>query len=141
MRERDRRGAIVWGNPVPRVHYDPQEVRRKMAEFDRDTEYRENLTRDLCALERRIVRAFHFFGTCGVPESEKSAALRRDNPDEWWRLMDTFFDIMDAWAEKLDEAMAIRLRHVPDPPDLYSLIRCFLTNPAPVDTDPDGAVH
>lgn len=140
-RERDKRGAVVWGNPAPPMPPVSAETRRLRAafreDFDRHVAYRKQLLDDLGVLEVRIMTAFHYFGTCGVPEDPRSAALRASDPAKWWRYVDAFLSVIDAWAEKLNEAAEARIHYSPDPPDLYRLVRGYLT----VDEDDTDDLH
>lgn len=144
-RERDKRGAVVWGNPAPVAPpLSPEQLRRRAAfrasfkeEFDRHVAYRKQLLDDLGVLEVRIMTAFHYFGTCGVPEDARSAALRASDPAKWWRYVDVFLGVIETWAEKLDEAERARILYFPDPPDLYRLVRGYLT----VDDEDTGDLH
>lgn len=125
-----RAGGGEWGHPVPLLpDRDPwvgAMIRDLWDEYEVHREYRRILEADIGKLSARIVAAFHYFGTAGVRESDASARLRQTDPNRWWGHMDRFFDLLECWAEKLDEAATIRLRVTLDPPDLDLLVRAIL---------------
>lgn len=122
-------GRKEWGKAVPPAPGPSAfgDFRREiLAERDAAEQYRAQVLADLDKLAARIMKALHYFGTAGVPESSASLLLRQTDRDKWWVYMDQFFDILEVFGDKLEEAYTLRLRVTFDPCDLPDLVRAFL---------------